>query len=230
MLTESPHLLLPMTSDRRASRALSLGVVGLLHVLLFWGLLHTLDSRHAAAGPAPQPLFVQVVSPPSPPATPDVPLPAPTHSAPPALAPLVPPPLFVTDAVAPETALPVQTARPAADPPAAIAPPSSASAPPAPVPAERQIAITQVEYLTPPTLLYPLASRRLREQGEAQVRVRVDEQGRPDRVLLVRSTGSERLDEVALATVRATRFKPYTENGTARPFWVLMPLIFELDN
>ena len=29
---------------------------------------------------------------------------------------------------------------------------------------------------------------------------------------------------------RATRFRPYTENGVAMPFRVVMPLIFELED
>jgi protein TonB len=62
------------------------------------------------------------------------------------------------------------------------------------------------------------------------VRVLVDARGAPQQMVLLRPSGFARLDEAALATVRATRFKPYTENGVALPFWVVMPLIFELDN
>ena len=51
----------------------------------------------------------------------------------------------------------------------------------------------------------------------------------PQQMQLTRSSGFASLDEAALATVRATRFKPYTENGLPQPFWVLMPLVFELE-
>ena len=88
--------------------------------------------------------------------------------------------------------------------------------------------ITAVEYLTPPVLEYPLASRRLRESGQVAVRVLVDPKGSPGATQLMRSSGFERLDIAALAAVRATRFKPYTENGRAQPFWVVMPLAFDL--
>jgi protein TonB len=87
-----------------------------------------------------------------------------------------------------------------------------------------------VAYLRPPALVYPLAARRQREQGLVQVKVRVDEQGQPDRFVIERSSGHRLLDEAALQTVRATRFRPYRENGVALPFWVVMPLLFELDN
>jgi protein TonB len=78
-------------------------------------------------------------------------------------------------------------------------------------------------------LEYPLAARRMREQGEARVRVLVDVQGLPQQLQLVLSSGSTRLDEAALQAARRARFKPYTENGTALPFWVVMPLVFELE-
>ena len=115
-------------------------------------------------------------------------------------------------------------------PPAATAVAAASPPPPLPpAPAPRDVAITAVAYRTPPVLEYPLASRRMQEHGRVQVRVLVDVQGRPREFQIVRSSGFARLDEAALATVRATRFKPYTEDGKARPFWVLMPLVFELE-
>ena len=111
----------------------------------------------------------------------------------------------------------------------AAAPAPPPPPPPAP-PAPRTIAITAVEYLSPPVLGYPPAARRFQEQGQVHVRVLVDARGLPQQMDVIRSSGFARLDEAALATVRATRFKPYTENGTPLPFWVVMPLVFELDN
>jgi periplasmic protein TonB len=62
------------------------------------------------------------------------------------------------------------------------------------------------------------------------VRVLVDARGQPQQLSVIRSSGYARLDEAALATVHLTRFRPYTENGTPLPFWVVMPLLFELEN
>lgn len=106
--------------------------------------------------------------------------------------------------------------------------PANVSALPAP-PAARTVSITSVEYLVEPVLDYPLASRRLGEQGVVQVSVLVDARGRPEDMQVLRSSGYPRLDEAALDTVRATRFRPYTEDGVARPFRVVMPLVFELE-
>jgi protein TonB len=115
----------------------------------------------------------------------------------------------------------------------AAAPPVAAPAPPAPPPppaAPRTVSVSEISFLAPPQLDYPLASRRAREQGQARVRVLVDAQGRPQQMELLRSTGFARLDEAALAAVRATRFKPYMENGVAQAVRVVMPLDFELEN
>jgi protein TonB len=110
------------------------------------------------------------------------------------------------------------------------APPAPPAPSPSPPPAPKTIAITQVEYLAPPQLTYPPAARRMHEEGAVNVRVLVDARGAPQQMSVIRSSGYARLDEAALAAVRATRFKPYTENGVPMPFWVVMPLVFELEN
>ena len=74
------------------------------------------------------------------------------------------------------------------------------------------------------------AKKYLQEQGRVDVRLLVDARGLPQQAQVARSSGHARLDEAALAAVRATRFKPYTENGMPQPFWVVMPLVFELEN
>jgi protein TonB len=132
------------------------------------------------------------------------------------------------EAPAPIEAVPaVSAAEPTPQPSVAAAAPPPA---PAPNPAPKDISIRAVEYLALPVLSYPTASRRLLEEGRVDVRVLVDARGAPRETVIVRSSGYPRLDEAALATVRATRFKPYTENGVAMPFWVVMPLIFELES
>lgn len=203
-------------------RALVAGMLG-VHVAAGWALLQLEPVRLAVGQLAP--VFVDWVAPPAemPPAPPPPPKPRPR--------PVAPPPLVA--APAPEPAAFVAPAPPPEPPVVAVeAPPPASVAPPAPVapPPPKTIAITAVAYLTPPQLAYPAASRRLQEQGTVQVRVLVDARGAPQQMQLLRSSGFARLDEAALATVRTTRFKPYTENGVALPFWVVMPLIFELDN
>ena len=139
-----------------------------------------------------------------------------------------PAPTIVAQPVAPTIAVdvaPAPRSAPAAKPddvpPAAPAPPRTAS--------PHSIDITQVRYLRAPEPAYPLAARRAHEEGRVDVRVLVDAGGAPQQAIVQRSSGFERLDEAALAAVRAARFVPYAEDGIARAFWVVVPLIFELD-
>ena len=201
----------------RARLALVAGMVA-AHAALGWGLLQ-IDSVRVAVG-AFAPIVVDLIAPPAEiPPTP--PAPQPRLEAP------EPRPVVAVDAPSEQPVFVVPS------PPEEPLEPAPAPAPPVPpapaAPAQpRTIAITQVEYLRPPVLEYPLASRRLGEAGQVNVRVHVDARGLPRETLVLRSSGSQRLDAAALATVRATRFKPYTEDGVALPFWVVMPLVFEL--
>jgi protein TonB len=176
------------------------------------------------AAPAPQP--IAVTSSEDRPATEPAPLPdAPAETPPPRAA--TPP--AATD---PRPQADVGQPRASTDAPAASGDRAAAApktAEPA-APAIRTVSIGSVSYLSPPILEYPIGSRRNREEGQALVSVRVDTAGLPTQVRLERSSGHPRLDESALATARATRFRPYTENGEPRPFRVVMPLIFELEN
>ncbi len=86
-----------------------------------------------------------------------------------------------------------------------------------------------MQYLEPPLLEYPRASRRAGESGRVLVRVYIDEAGLPRSVTLSQSSGYARLDEAALAAVRGARFRPYTENGRALAGYALIPLIFDLE-
>ena len=205
------------------SRPLTMIAIGLLHAVVFWLMLQTPAWREAVEQVAP--LTVQIVQSdrPLPPAE-TLPLPRPLPLPQPPV-PLVVPTVEWT----PTPPIPVPT-QPGPPPVEAVAVQQQPAPTVAVPPPERQVLITQVSYLSPPVLLYPPAARRLREEGRVQVRVRVDEEGRPERFIVVRSSGHPKLDEAALQTVRATRFKPYTEGGVARPFWVVMPLLFELEN
>ena len=62
------------------------------------------------------------------------------------------------------------------------------------------------------------------------VRVLIDERGRPAKADVQQSSGHARLDQSALAAVRAARFQPYAEDGSPRPVWVLIPIVFDLEN
>jgi protein TonB len=133
-------------------------------------------------------------------------------------APVEPPPLLaVEDAGAPALREAVQSPRPVEAPAAA----------PAPV----QVTPPQFDaaYLRNPPPPYPLASRRMREQGKVLLRVHVSAGGDAEQVLIDGSSGHPRLDESAREAVRAWRFAPARQGGRAVAAWVIVPIRFALE-
>ena len=90
--------------------------------------------------------------------------------------------------------------------------------------------LTDTDWIRIPQLDYPLASKRLREQGVVLVRALIDTRGVPKQVVLQRSSGHARLDQAALRAALEARVRPRTENGVPFEFWIAMPLAFELEN
>ncbi len=131
----------------------------------------------------------------------------------------------------PQTVLTTPESAPA--PAATVAPPP----PTEPRPAE-PVAATQpapvapprfnANYLNNPAPRYPAVSRRLREEGRVTLRVFVDAQGLPARIELRTSSGYERLDHIALETVRQWKFVPARRGDEAISAWVLVPISFSL--
>lgn len=110
-------------------------------------------------------------------------------------------------------------------------------APPAPSTSSSQRAsegVTQArfdaDYLKNPAPPYPALSRRLGEEGKVLLRVLVTPQGTAETVQIKTSSGSTRLDESAQATVARWRFVPARQGEQAVSSWVLVPIIFKLEN
>lgn len=117
--------------------------------------------------------------------------------------------------------VPSPTPAPSADPtpapaaaPAAAAP--SAAAGPAretmEVSAPKNVPTLQCAFVKPD---YPSMSRRRGESGTAYVHFVVGVTGKIESIDLQKSSGYPRLDEAALAAMRATTCRPYIENGQA---------------
>lgn len=123
-------------------------------------------------------------------------------------------------------AAPAATAAVSPPPPADPLPPAApvTAAAPAPVTAPR----FNADYLNNPAPAYPPLSRRLREEGRVMLRVLVDARGLPERVELRHSSGHERLDRVALETVRQWKFVPARRGEDAVSAWVIVPISFSL--
>lgn len=134
----------------------------------------------------------------------------------------------------PQTPQPVRSTTPSSMP---VAEPSPAPSPPTQSPQITQSPPSptlsaprfDVAYLNNPPPVYPNMSRRLRETGMVQVRVRVDSSGRPTEVVLSKSCGYARLDDAALAAVRRWKFQPAMRGDTAVEADVIVPVEFSLE-
>lgn len=194
-----------------------LALVVAIHAIVFWGLVQ----MKLIALPAPLAvLSVSLLAPaeaikPNPEIVPPKPKPVERRPTP------VPQPI--------QLAAPVDSPAPAA---ATVAPAPTIAAAPAPVaPAPAPVATQprfDAGYLDNPKPVYPAISRRLAEQGRVVLRVQVEADGRAAEVQLHSSSGSPRLDQSALDTVRRWKFVPARLGQMPVAAWVLVPIAFTL--
>lgn len=120
---------------------------------------------------------------------------------------------------------------PSATPHEITAAPASTSTPTPTPPANAPVhqARFDADYLKNPVPPYPPRSRRLGEEGQVVLRVSVNPQGTTDSVEIRTSSGSQRLDEAALSTVRNWKFIPAKRGNTPVQSWVLVPITFKLE-
>lgn len=132
--------------------------------------------------------------------------------------PKTPTPLIeATQSTAPAPAAPVAS------------PPEVKPTPAAPVAEPVSQARFDADYLNNPAPPYPPLSRRMGEEGKVILRVMVNPQGTADSVEIKASSGSLRLDDAALRTVKNWKFIPAKRGDSAIQSWVLVPIIFKLE-
>jgi len=88
---------------------------------------------------------------------------------------------------------------------------------------------SDASFLSNPAPVYPLASRRQREQGRVLLDVYILPDGAVGEIRLKRSSGHARLDRSALAAVRRWRYLPARRGDEPIPYWYVQPIDFELD-
>ena len=107
-----------------------------------------------------------------------------------------------------------------------VAPP----APPAPAaPPVVQLPSSDASYLLNPTPPYPPISRRMGEQGKTIIRVLIGVDGQPQRAEIAKSSGFDRLDQAAIATVMRWRYVPGKRGGTPETMWFNVPINWVLE-
>lgn len=232
----------PVPSSYRI--AVIAGVVVLLHVAVLWALQSGLLRRVAVvvvpvqmvsvviAPEVPQVLPVKSLpvqprpAKPSPaPVRPAAPTPA-TVAARPAPTPTpAPQPVATAEAVptpaSPAGALAAQSA------PSAVANTGTAQA--APAAPKVELPSTNADYLNNPKPVYPVLSKRVGEQGRVLVHVLIGPDGLAQRADIKTSSGFERLDRAALATVLTWRYVPGKRAGVAEAMWFNVPINFVLE-
>lgn len=227
-----------------------LGLVVGLHIVGGWALSRVQAARLIVGEVASMEVRMVPAETPAPQVDPDLPLPdLPLPDEPPPLdlqppempkletqldppPPDLPPPVFpVAASPPPPPPPPKPQVRPQPRPPvpveAAPQPAAQPAAPQAPA-APRTVTASQVQYLEPPSPVYPARSKRANEQGTVMLRVLVDIAGRAAQVSVQTSSRHPALDEAALVAVRNARFRPFMEGGAAQPVWVLIPINFVL--
>jgi protein TonB len=115
--------------------------------------------------------------------------------------------------------------------PAPITPPAQVSVSPAPALAPAvEPPRFDMAYLNNPAPSYPVFAKRAREQGVVLLRVQVDADGGVEEIRIHKSSGSQRLDDAALAAVKRWRFVPARSGDRAVAGIALVPIHFQLES
>jgi len=209
------------------------GSVMLFHIAALWALQTGL-LRRAVEIIVPVQVFSELVTPevpkvepPPPPKSPEPVKQRVVQQTAPALPP-APMPVAVADAT-PAPNAPTGTTAPPAALPAIAAPVAEAPAPVAPpAPPRVELPSSDADYLQNPKPPYPAISKRQGEQGKAVVRVLIGVDGTAQKAEIHQSSGYDRLDQAALATVQRWRYVPGKRGGVAEAMWFNVPINFVL--
>lgn len=98
-----------------------------------------------------------------------------------------------------------------------------------PAPAKVELPTHVATYLQNPKPDYPALSVRRGEQGQVVLNVLIGIDGKAQKAEIVKSSGFERLDAAALATVLRWRYVPGKRGGIPEEMWFKVPLAFVLD-
>lgn len=237
-------LLSPSATAPTVNRYLIIaGSVILFHMAALWALQFGLRSRPIEVI-VPAEIVVEWVTPAAPAAAPPAPAPKPV---PPKPAPVkqvekkiaapakvtAPMPLAIADSTPAPTAptgtreAPMATAPQEVSVPAAVN--SKAAPSPAPAPPLLVLPSSDADYLQNPKPPYPSLSKRLGEQGKVMVRVLIGVDGTAQKTEIKQSSGFDRLDQAALATVLRWRYVPGKRAGVPEAMWFNVPISFVLE-
>lgn len=213
----------------------SRNLVIVVSVLLFHGValwaLQTGLLRRVVEVLVPVELLSEIIEPPQPKVAPAPPPAQPPKSeAQPVIAKattLPPPPMPL--AIAEQT--PAPNAPTGVQAQATPLPPITApvAATPAPAAPKVELPSSDADYLQNPKPAYPAMSKRLGEQGKVVLRVLIGIDGTAKKAEIGQSSGFDRLDQSALATVLRWRYVPGKRAGVPEAMWFNVPINFVLE-
>lgn len=208
--------------------AVIVGSVLVIHIGALWAL-HTGLLRRLVETVVPVALLSDVVTPPAPRAdAPPAPVPPAARKATPRAAAQPAPQLMATPDATPSPTAPTGVAAPQAVV-AAVGAPAATEAVATSAPARVELPSTDADYLNNPKPVYPPLSKRMGEQGKVVVRVLIGSDGLPQKAEIRTSSGFERLDQAALATVMKWRYVPGKRAGVSEAMWFNVPINFVLE-
>jgi protein TonB len=166
--------------------------------------------------------------------------PRPKIEAPPPTTKLIQQPMLQKRADLPPSPMPIAIADPTPAPaapvgvvaaPVALAPIAApvATKPTPAAPSQVVPPSSDADYLQNTKPMYPLQSKRLGEQGKVIVRVLIGVDGLAQKAEVRSSSGYDRLDQSALATVQSWRYVPGKRGGVAEAMWFNVPINFVLE-
>ena len=195
---------------------LGLGLVVVLHLLLFWAINSGLARAFVKKIKGPvEAVLLEDTKPDIPPPPP----PPPPKNLPP------PPPAYV-----PPVEVPVVNAAPAANAITAVSATPQPPAPPAPVVKSEPVrtgAVVNSANCEKPE--YPSASRRMEEEGTVSLRFLIGPDGKVIQSEIEKSSGYKRLDEAARAGLSRCQFRPATVDGKPEQAWASMKYTWRLE-
>ena len=201
-----------------ASRHLGVIVVSVAHgavLAMIWQW-----QVHAPPVLSDTPLFAQLISPPPPAVAPEPPRPARRQEVKRQELPPVQLAAQTDSASVPAVAAPPPPVQEVPPPPRALAAPVTG-----PVTLGGELSVVCSERPPPD---YPPTSRRIGEQGRTVIRVELDTEGRIADARIDARSGSERLDNAALAAVKRWRCQPARRDGLTVRAIALQPFDFVL--
>jgi protein TonB len=212
-----PHQAGPRRVPSR--HAVIAGGVVLLHLAALWAMQTGLIRRVVEAV-VPVQVLSEFIEPPRPRVEPPPPVPRPMAPAAPRKMESPPPmPLAVADPTpAPNAPTGVLA------PPPALPPMAAPTAPP-----RVELPSSDADYLQNPKPVYPAMSKRFGEQGQVVLRVLIGADGVAQKAEIRRSSGYDRLDHAALATVQRWRYVPGRRGGVPEAMWFNVPIHFVLE-